>query len=306
MIYLFLAILSSTGVSLILKYGEKKQFNRYLITSANYFIAFSISLGLSYPVLKNSELCRFKLGNFIDLFSNLGCSLPLNYQQSILWALIVGIFAGILYFLGFISIQASLNEKGVGITGAFSKLGILIPMILSLIFWKEFPNYIQSIGILTAIASIFVINPVLEKKKTLSKVDFTLLSVFIFVGLAEFSNKLFQKYGGDYYKSIFLFVVFFVAFFISIFFAWKKARSKLQLKAIFLGLLAGIPNLFASYFLIKSFDYFKTTIAFPIYCTGSILLMSLAGFFIYREKMKTREIFAVVLIVIGIIFMNIK
>ena len=306
MIYLFLAILSSTGVSLILKYGEKKQFNRYLITSANYFIAFSISLGLSFPVLKNFDFSGLNLRNFSELFGKLSSSVQFNCHQAIIWALIVGVFAGILYFLGFVSIQLSLNEKGVGVTGAFSKLGILIPMILSLIFWKEFPNYVQGIGILTAIASIFVINPVLEQKKTLSKVDLTLLSVFIFVGLAEFSNKLFQKYAGDHYKSIFLFVVFFVAFLISVFFAWKKARGKVQLKAIYLGLLAGIPNLFASYFLIKSFDYFKTTVAFPIYCTGSILLMSLTGFFMYQERMKKREIVAVILIIVGIIFMNIK
>lgn len=44
MFYLFLATLCSATIALIFKYTENSSSNRYLITSANYFIAFAISL----------------------------------------------------------------------------------------------------------------------------------------------------------------------------------------------------------------------------------------------------------------------
>ena len=44
MIYLFLATICSATIALIFKYTEGSNTNRYLITSSNYFIAFSTSL----------------------------------------------------------------------------------------------------------------------------------------------------------------------------------------------------------------------------------------------------------------------
>ena len=43
MFYLTLAIICSASIALIFKYTEKEKANRYVITSANYFIAFVIS-----------------------------------------------------------------------------------------------------------------------------------------------------------------------------------------------------------------------------------------------------------------------
>lgn len=44
MFYLTLAIISSAAISLIFKYSENTNSNRYLITSTNYFVASMISL----------------------------------------------------------------------------------------------------------------------------------------------------------------------------------------------------------------------------------------------------------------------
>ncbi|MCC5909764.1 MAG: hypothetical protein JJT76_04935 [Clostridiaceae bacterium] len=44
MFFLFLATLCSAAIALIFKYTESINTNRLLITSANYFIAFSTSL----------------------------------------------------------------------------------------------------------------------------------------------------------------------------------------------------------------------------------------------------------------------
>lgn len=44
MFYLMLAIICSASIALMFKYTENSNANRYVITSANYFIAVVISL----------------------------------------------------------------------------------------------------------------------------------------------------------------------------------------------------------------------------------------------------------------------
>jgi drug/metabolite transporter (DMT)-like permease len=107
MIYLFLAILSSASIALILKSSENRDLNRYAVTSANYVAAFTISI----------------------IFSLKSSSVSFDPGPSLYSAVIIGLFGGVLYFLGFIFIQKSIRENGVGITGAVAKTGIILPVI---------------------------------------------------------------------------------------------------------------------------------------------------------------------------------
>ena len=77
------------------------------------------------------------------------------------------------------------------------------------------------------------------------------------------------------------------------------------MKDILTGFAVGIPNLFSSYFLILSLDTVKASVAYPIYSAGSILLINLGGFFIFKEKIARKNKFAIVLIVIALMLINI-
>src|SRR5699024_8994190 len=111
--------------------------------------------------------------------------------------------------------------------------------------------------------------------------------LFILGGMAEFSNKIYQKYALNEFKDIFLFSVFFVAFLISIYYTLKQ-KNKITKKDILTGFAVGIPNLFSSYFLILSLESVKTSVAFPIYSAGSIVLINIGGFFIFKEKLSNK------------------
>lgn len=158
MFYLFLAVLCSASIGLIFKYTETSNTNRYVITSANYFIAFMTSLfmifyqGLLTGVSRETaftEEVSLMLGNNQYLLS------PFS---SIVWGVSVGALAGVFFFLSFIFYQKSVKDNGVGISGTFGKLGILIPMIFSIIIWREFPTSIQWVGIVLSMISIVVVN----------------------------------------------------------------------------------------------------------------------------------------------------
>lgn len=284
MLYLFLAILSSASIAMILKFSESRKLNRYAVTSANYISAFTISLILSIKGMKSVS--------FSGLPNVLG----------------LGIFAGVLYFLGFIFIQKSIKENGVGITGAVSKIGIILPVILSMILWKEIPNYLQSLGVVVSISAIILINIDPDDIRSLKSFNETILFLFLIAGFAEFTTKLFEKFCVMEYKPLYLFTIFFTAFWISIYFTyttWRKGR-KITKTDIVTGLSVGIPNMLTSFFLIESFRYYKASVAFPIYSSGTIVLINLGGIFLFKEKFIRKNAFAVVMIVIAIVLMNVK
>ncbi len=90
MFYLSLAIICSASIALIFKYTENVNANRYLITSANYLIAFSISLlmifneGLLSGITRDiSFIADFKY------FSTNSMHI-LSPYSSIIWGLITG------------------------------------------------------------------------------------------------------------------------------------------------------------------------------------------------------------------------
>jgi len=303
MFYLFLAILCSASIALIFKYTENTDTNRYVITSANYFIAFVTSLiMIVYRRLLDGVVREMPFIDDVALFMENDQHI-LSPYSSIIWGILIGAVAGIFFFLSFVYYQKSVRDNGVGISGTVAKLGILIPMIFSILIWREFPTSVQWVGILLSLVSIVVIN---LSKKSIKTFDFkpTVLLLFIFGGMAEFSNKIYQKYALNDYKDVFLFTIFFVAFLISVSYTVNK-KAKVKLSDILTGFAVGIPNLFSSYFLILSLDTLKTSVAFPIYSAGSIVLINIGGLLIYRERLAPKNQLAIAMTIIALILINI-
>jgi multidrug transporter EmrE-like cation transporter len=194
------------------------------------------------------------------------------------------------------------RENGAGLSGTFAKLGILIPMIFSILLWRELPTALQWIGILLALISIVIVN-LSKKTRQMFEINLTLLMLFSFGGIAEFSNKIFQKYALNAYKDVFLFAVFFVAFLISLTYTRLK-KSPVTKRDLILGLAVGIPNLFSSYFLILALDTITTSVAFPIYSAGSIVLINLGSLLIYKEHIQNKNKIAIALTLVALVLIN--
>lgn len=302
MFYLFLAILCSSTIAFIFKFAESREVNPYVITTANYFVASAISL---FMIVGNKLLQGLtKEQAFLKEWKSL-----LSQEQSLLspynsvvWGILVGGLAGFFFFYSFFYYQKSVKENGVGLSGTFSKLGILIPMIFSIFIWGEYPTGVQWLGIVLSLVSIVMVNLSFE---SIQKFSFnqTIVLLFILGGFAEFSNKIYQQYALSQYKDVFLFAVFLSAFLISFLHA-KKKQTKWKLGEVLTGFAVGVPNLFSSYFLILSLDTLSTSVAFPIFSAGSIVLINLGGFLIFKEKIAAKNKLAIILVVIALILIN--
>lgn len=307
MLYLILAIACSTSIALIFKVSESRDMDRYTVTTFNYLVASAVSLFFVLADGMRGVTPFTAIEGLSAQFSGVvGSGGTFGPEASAGWAAAVGLPSGVLYFLGFMYLQKAVRESGVSLAGSFSKMGVLVPMVLAIFLWKELPTALQWTGIALALVSILLANLDMSRpRRMLSGFQPVLLALFLTVGLSEFSNKVYQKYGILEMKSLFLFFVFTGALLIS---GYKLIRQGRRFRGqhVLTGLLVGVPNYFASFFLILSLSRLKTAVVFPIYSAATIMLLSLAGWFLFGERLKVRERAAVALTIAALILVNIR
>jgi uncharacterized membrane protein len=279
---LLLAIIFSAMIPVLMKYAHNKNLANEVILTFNYLIAFSVSVLFTL----------LKLKNYKELFGN---------SKSIYLLLIIGVLAGLIYYCGFYFYQKSVKENGVSLSIAVGKMGIVIPMILSLVLWHEIPTQIQWIGIFMSMVAIGIIN---IKPKDFKDVKFktSLLIFFIIGGLGDFLNKLFEVSIGGQYKDLFLALVFGTALIASLYNTIK--RKNITKKSIVYGVAIGIPNMLTSFFLINALAVINATVVFPLYSGGAIMLSMFWSIFAFNEKLKRKDVISITLIFIALVLIN--
>lgn len=287
MFYLVLAILSSSSIAWLFKITEGGTYNRYRVTTANYGVAFMVSLLLyGIGILKDGSAFSLSARHWPSL---LGIGLP----------------AGVCFFLSFVFYQKSVQQNGASLSGMFGKLGILLPMAVSVVIWREIPSLIQTIGILLAISAMVYVNYTPGQMKMNDK-QRSLIYLFLAGGMAEFSSKGFQKMGQPDEKNLFLFIVFFVAFCLSLYKSLhtKAVEGSSMKRDLIAGATVGVPNLLSSVFLISALGQVPATIAFPIYSSGAIAVISIGSAIFFKEEIGLRSRRGLVLTMIAMVLVN--
>ena len=130
MLYLILAIAASAAVTLVLRAVGNGSGNRYGVLLGNYLTCVVLAL---VQCLRN----------------------PAPIQGVTVFC---GLCGGILFVLGLVMMQRSIQVNGASLTGAFSKLGLLVPLAVSVLIFRESVSWIRLAGIVTAVAAILVIH----------------------------------------------------------------------------------------------------------------------------------------------------
>ena len=307
MLYLIISILCSSAIAIIFKISENNKLNRYAVTTFNYMTAVFISLILilqSNTIIPNIQVSNI-LSEANTVISN---NNVFSLQYTLTWCIFLGSITGVLYLISLLMYQFCVYKQGISLTGTFSKLGIIVPTLLSISLWGEVPSSFQWIGIVLSILSILIINLDFSSNKfDYKSIKWSLILLFFVNGFTEFTSKIFEKYTLVEYKSLFLFIVFFTAFLLSLVLLYKsfKKGNSITKYDIATGVCVGIPNLFSTFFLINSLKYIKASIAFPTYSVGTILVINLFGIMIFKETLSKKELFGILITLVAIFFLNI-
>lgn len=307
MLYLVLAILCSASLALIFRYTESRRYDRRAITAANYLAAAVASLIVSLlrhgPTLGLDRPAHF----WAEAGAVLGGAAQFSPAAAPWWGVCVGLPSGALFYGAFMLYQASIRENGPALSGMFGKLGILVPTAGSLLLFHTPLLPRQWAGMLLALGAMALsqLPRLLARQQTSRPSGRRLLLVLMMLsmGLAEFSNKIFQGLAGQQHRGVFLLVTFSSALLVAAV-ALARRKELPRRRDLLLGLAVGLPNLFSSYFLIMALPTVTAAVAFPAYSAGSMVLIALGARAIYGDRLGHLEWAAVGLTAVGLVLIG--
>ena len=276
MIFLILAILSSATIAIVMRFTQPRVKNPTGLLAGNYMVCTLIALGLSLPAFGG------------DL-------------QGLPFSLGLGALNGFLYLGGFALMQWSTRHNGVVLSSIFMKLGILVSMIVSILWFRELPTVLQTAGFVLAVVTIVIIN--YRKGTSLSRSSWVLLLMLFLSGMGDVMSKVYEVYGNPAIEHVFLLFTFISALLFCLgLMLYKKER--LGIRELVYGVMLGIPNFFSSLFILKALGSIPGVIVFPSYSVATILVVALAGLLVFREKLSKKQIFGAALICIALVLLN--
>jgi drug/metabolite transporter (DMT)-like permease len=278
MLFLCLAILSSSAISLLMRISSDKISAKLSMLGVNYLVCTLISAGY----------CGFELlCPGVEGFST---------------TLLLGFVNGILFLGGFVLCQWNTQKNGIVLTSIFMKLGLLVPMVLSVFLFRELPTWTQGIGFFLALAAILVINLKKESGRTGSR--WTLPVMLLMCGGADAMSKVFEVFGSAALSDQFLFYTFAVALILCILMVLFKGERP-GIRELLFGTAMGIPNFFASKFLLLSLGDLPAVVVFPSFSIATMLVATLAGVALYKERLGKLQWIALAAIIAALFLLNI-
>ena len=277
MLYLILAILSSAMVSITMRLSTEKVSGNVSLLAMNYLTCAVLSAVYTGD------------GKLFPAVPTLGT------------AVLLGIISGIFYLSGFAIFQICVLKNGVVLSAIFMKLGLLVPMVLSVCFFHEVPGLTQILGFLLAVAAIILIN--FEKGGSAVRFRTGLILLLLLAGGADGMSKVYEELGDLSLSNQYLFYTFLVATLLCVPLCIYKKDFPGRNEVLF-GMLVGLPNFFSAKFLLRALEFLPAVIVYPCFSVTTILLITLAGVAFFREKLGRRQRVAIAIILAAVALLN--
>ena len=277
MLFLLLAIGASAMVSVVMRLSSGKVRGNVAMLAMNYLMCLCLSAVLALP------------GGLFPGGENLPGTLGM------------GAVHGVLYLGSFVLFQWNVKENGVVLSATFMKLGLLVPMVVSVFAFGEMPGLWQWVGFALAVGAIVLVN--LEKDSALVSARWALPVLLLAGGTADAMSKVFEELGDANLAPQFLFYTFLVAFVLCCGLTAVK-KQRVGKAEIFYGLLIGVPNFFSARFLLGALEALEGVIVYPTYSVATIAVVSLAGVGLFRERLSRRQWTAMAVIAAALVLLN--
>lgn len=280
MIYLILAIISSSSLALILKQGNVKNANKAILINANYITASLLS--------------------FTFIFINGSFTISL-------WAFLFAIVLGYVFAATFFIYSKAVGLAGTALATVSARLSVLVPVIFSIIIYDETPNIKMILGFILTLITLYFFYLSLKKNNlntNTTNVYLILILLLIGIGLVDFSMKIFERNFPLEEKATFVFLIFFSAFIYTLIHILYK-KITFEKETFKLGLLLGLPNVLAIHFILAALSELPAIVVFPIQNIGVIVFTAVMAYLIWREKINNYGIAALIVGIISIILLKI-
>ena len=277
MIFLLLALLSSSVLAIVLKYLNSS--SPYGVYFVNYIICALLAFATMEPkALYNNDITPCWLGGI----------------------------TGLLYLASLCANGYSIHKNGAILSSVFTRLGILVPILLSVMLFGERPTMPQGLGIALAVAAAVMMNGLSRKAEnhdTGNKIYLLLLLTLLLNGTSDAMSKVFTQLGRRQDDGLFMFYIFLFAGLATLMILVKERRPPTG-RDIFFGVLVGVPNFLSSRLLLAALAELPAFLVYPSYSVGVILTISVISFFLFRERLNGRQMGAAGMILGALVLLN--
>jgi len=277
MLYLLLSVICSVAVGIIFKIARKWSTNAKQIVLFNYLFA----LLLCYAVFSPDVTAITAEAPFL-LYGGLGILLPVV----------------------FLFLITSIKSIGIVKTDAAQRLSLFVSILAAWLLFKEVFSITKLIGITIGFLSLFcVLNKTTDGTK--SDLKYPIL-VFFGFGIIDILFKKVAAFTTIPYTTS-LFVIFSIAFFCMIGVVLCEMiiqKKSFEFNNLLFGLLVGGFNFGNILFYLKAHQAFSTnpSTVFAGMNMGVILLGSIVGILVFKEKLSKLNYFGLVLALLSIVF----
>ena len=278
MIYLVLAVLASTMVSVVMRLSTGKVKNNMSMLAGNYLVCTLLAAG------------------------NAGGHL-LTPPEALAGTIGMGVINGVLYLFAFLLLHYNMKRNGVVLASTFMKLGLLVSMAVSVIFFREMPGFVQWIGFAIAVGAIILINYEKGGDTGAAGGQMWLIVLLVVAGLGDAMAKIFESFGDTAYSGQF-FVYTFLTDLVACIVLALKGKEKPSMKEIGYGLALGVPNFFSARLLLKSIEHLPAVLVYPTVSVAIILVVTMVGMVFFKEKLKPRQLAGIAAILVALVLLN--
>lgn len=279
MLFLLLAMLSSSVLAIVLKYLNSNY------AYGVYFINYVTCALLAFLTMEPKSLY--------------------NGDPTPLW---LGAIAGIFYLASLAANGYSIHKNGAILSSVFTRLGVLVPIFLSVALFHERPTLVQGLGVALAVAAAVVMNGLPQKHQRGPSAKgiylIPLVLTLLLNGSSDSMSKIFTQLGRRQDDGLFVFYIFLFAGLLTLILLIRERRP-ISRRDLLFGVLVGVPNYLSSRLLLAALTELPAFLVYPSYSVGVILVISVASFLLFRERLNRRQLGAVGMILGALVLLNI-
>ncbi len=218
----------------------------------------------------------------------------------------VAVLEGALFISIFYLLSVTSQKISIAVASVANKMSVVIPVIFSVWMYNDSTNWIKITGLVIALASVYLtVKPGNGTVNSISGFAKIILPLIVFLGSGIIDSIVTYAEKENTPVPLFIATCFFVAGTIGSIILLSQLvtkRSKFVPTSIAGGIILGIPNYFSIYFIMLALSTsgLQSSQVYPIVNTGVVLVSTVAGLFIFKEKLTMWNYTGILLSVIAI------
>lgn len=282
MLFLLLATIASAGNALTMKFVGSRSDNRWALLLFNYLAA---------TLLAALSVAR--------------AGLDLAAVSPQVWML--GLVTGVLFITSFALLQLNVRVNGATVSSSLARMGAVIPMLLSIALFGEYPSPAGAIGIAVAVLATAMLSipqsGTPDDSSPASSMRGLLVPMVLAGGVADTMPKVFEVTSDPSHEEAFILTTFATALAVCL---AMLLRNHERPKAVDMlgGVMLGAFNFFSTDLMLRALMELPGYVVYTGFSMGVVLVTYAANVLFMHERLTRRDNVAIVLVIVALVLIN--